>query len=251
MKGGITIKTPDEIAKIRHAAGILKIVLDKVCDAVRPGVSTADLDALAESIIRSYPGATPGFKGYHGFPASICVSVNEEVVHGIPREDMILEEGDIIGIDAGVFYDGFHTDACRTVMVGKVDPAIQHFVKTTKKALTQAVKQVRPGGHIGDISAVIQKILEDQGYSPVVECTGHGVGRNLHEPPEILNVGRRGTGPVMQPGMVLAIEPIATMGTGDIKTLQDGWTIISADGSLSAHFEHTVLVTENGHEILA
>lgn len=250
MQGGITIKTPDEIAKIRHAASILRIVLEKLAEAVKPGVSTADLDALAEKIIASYPGATPGFKGYHGFPASICTSVNEEVVHGIPRSDLILYEGDIIGIDAGVFYEGFHTDACRTMLVGKVNPTVQHFVKITKKALGQAVKQVRPGGHIGDISAVIQKIIEEQGYSPVAECTGHGVGRNLHEPPEICNVGQRGTGPIMTPGMVLAIEPIATMGTGAIDTLKDGWTVISADGSLSAHFEHTVLVTETGYEIL-
>lgn len=250
MQGGIPIKTEEEIKKMRHAADILKKVLDKLEAAVKPGISTLELDRLAERVISRYKGAKAGFKGYQGYPKSICTSLNEEVVHGIPRDDILLKEGDIVGIDAGVYFDGFHTDACRTILVGKVDPSVRHFVKTTKKALQQAVKKVRPSGHIGDISAVIQKTLVTTGYNPVVTCTGHGVGRNLHEPPEILNVGITGTGPVMEPGMVLAIEPIATMGSGEVTTLKDGWTVVSADGSLSAHFEYTVLVTEKGYEIL-
>jgi len=225
-------------------------VLDSLEKAIKPGVTTLQIDTLAEKLITEHEGCTPGFKGYHGFPNSICISVNEEVVHGIPNEHTVLQDGDIVGIDCGVYYKGFHTDACRTVLVGNVDPEIQHFVKTTKKSLDKAIKQVCSGAHVGDIGAVIQKTLEQQGYSPVVECTGHGVGRDLHEPPEIMNVGQKGTGPVLKPGMVLAIEPIATMGKRDISTLQDGWTIISNDGSLSAHFEHTVLVTKNGHEVL-
>lgn len=251
MHGVIPIKSEEEIEVMRHAGKILTETLNKLEQAVKPGVSTKELDQLAENFILSHKGATPGFKGYHGFPGSVCTSINEDVVHGVPDEDQILREGDIIGIDCGVYFKGFHTDACRTVLVGDVDPEVRHFVKITKKSLQNAAKQVRPGGHIGDISAVIQKTLGDQDYSPVVDCTGHGVGKDLHEPPEILNVGKKGTGPVIKSGMVLAIEPISTMGKGDVDTSEDGWAIITRDGSLSAHFECTVLVTENGHEILA
>lgn len=251
MHGAIPIKSDEEIEIIRHAGRILTQALDKLEAAVRPGVSTKELDQLAEDFILNHEGATPGFKGYHGFSGSICTSINEDVVHGIPSKDQILEEGDIIGIDCGVYYKGFHTDACRTFLVGDTDPEVRHFVKITKKSLQKAVKKVRSGGHIGDISAAIQETLEDHSYSPVIDCTGHGVGKDLHEPPEILNVGKKNTGPVMKTGMVLAIEPIATMGKGAVNTADDGWTIVSEDGSLSAHFEHTILVTENGHEILA
>jgi methionyl aminopeptidase len=251
MEGSISIKTPADIKSIRHAAGILREALDVLEAAAKPGVSTQDLDTVFNEFVAKYPGAKPGFKGYMGFPGSICTSINERVVHGIPRQDEKLKDGDIIGIDAGVWFEGFHTDAARTVMVGNVTPEVRHFVKTTQEALKRACKVVKPGAKVGDISAVIQKTLEDQGYSPVIECTGHGVGRNLHEPPEIMNVGKKGTGPTLKAGMVLAIEPIACMGTGDIETLKDGWTIVSSDGTLSAHFEHTVLVTEKGYEILA
>lgn len=236
---------------MRHAGQILTKTLDLMESEVRPGITTKELDQIAEKFIVSHEGAKPGFKGYHGFTGSICSSVNEEVVHGVPHPDHVLMEGDIIGIDCGVYYKGFHTDACRTILVGDVAPEIRHFVKTTKKALQNAEKQVKPGAYIGDLSSVIQKTLEDQSYSSVIECTGHGVGRDLHEPPEILNVGQKGTGPTLKPGMVLAIEPIATMGKADVDTADDGWTVLSRDGSISAHFEHTVLVTENGQEILA
>lgn len=228
---------------------ILKKVLDEMEKTVRVGISDFELDRLAEEIIRSH-GASPAFKGYRGFPATLCTSINEEVVHGIPKKNRILQDGDIIGVDCGVYFEGFYTDACRTFMVGNVAPEVQKFVKTTKKALDSAVKKARPGGHIGDISAVIQKTIENGGYSPVVECTGHGVGLNLHEPPEILNIGRKGTGPKIEAGMVFAIEPISIMGSGAVITADDNWTVISADRTLSAHFEHTVLVTKKGHEVI-
>jgi len=247
----IPIKTSAQIEAMRLGGRVLRETLQTVAAAVRPGISTGELDQIAEQAILKHPGCTPGFKGYHGFPGSLCVSVNDEVVHGIPSRERILEDGDIVGLDGGVLYQGLYTDACLTVLVGEVKPEIRHFVKTTKEALNRAVKQVRSGGRIGDISAIIQKTLEDQGYSPVVTCTGHGVGVDLHEAPEILNAGQKGTGPVMKPGMTLAIEPISAIGKGDVFTRKDGWTIVTQDHSLSAHFEHTVLVNENGAEILA
>jgi methionyl aminopeptidase len=249
--GSIPIKTPEEIEAMREGGRILREVLNKVSEAVRPGVTTSKLDELAELVISDYPGAKAGFKGYRGFPAALCTSINEEVVHGIPSEDVVLQDGDIIGIDCGVLYKGMYTDAAVTVLVGEVEPEVRYFVKTTKKALGNALKQVRPGGHIGDISAAIQKTLEDQGYDAVTQCTGHGVGKKLHEPPEILNKGKKGTGPEIKPGMTFAIEPISAMKSGKVITAPDKWTVETADGSLSAHFEHTVLVTEKGVEILA
>lgn len=249
MKGEIPIKTPEQIEFMRHGGLILKETLKIASEAVKPGISTLELDELAENYIRS-KGAEPGFKGYRSFPATLCTSVNEQVVHGIPSKDTILKDGDIIGIDCGVLYKGFYTDACLTVLVGDVDPEIKYFVKITKKALAIAIKQVRPNGHVGDISFAIQKAIESYGYSAVVECTGHGVGKNLHEPPTILNVGEKGTKEIMQPGMTFAIEPISAMGNGDVITAEDGWTVVTKDRSVSAHFEHTILVTDSGYEIL-
>ncbi|MBU1017833.1 type I methionyl aminopeptidase [Patescibacteria group bacterium] len=250
MDGTIPIKTPEQIKAMREGGLILKEALLAAEKAVQPGISTYELDQIAEKTIVSHKGAKPGFKGYRGFPATLCTSVNEEVVHGMPSRDRILKEGDIVGIDCGVYYKNLYTDACITVMVGDVLPEVRHFVKITKKALDNAVKKVRPGGYVGDISAVIQKTLEDQNYSPVIECTGHGVGENLHEPPEILNVGQKGAGPLIKAGMIFAIEPISAMEDGAVITAEDGWTVITADKSLSAHFEHTVLVTEEGCEVL-
>jgi methionyl aminopeptidase len=249
--GAIPIKTQEEIEAMRHAGEVLTKTLDKLTAAVKVGISTKELDDIAEKFIRSNPGCTPGFKGYHGFPGSLCTSINEEVVHGIPLASRILREGDIIGLDCGVYYKGLHTDACRTAIAGKATFEVKQFVKVTKEALQKAVKQVKPGGHIGDISEVIEEALLRFGYEPVVECTGHGVGHDLHEEPEILNAGDKGTGPVMKEGMVLAIEPISAMGSGEIRSSEDGWTLFTADRSLSAHFEYTVLVTEDGYEILA
>lgn len=251
MFDSIPIKTLEEFEIMREGAKVLKNVLDvELPKIIRVGISTYEIDRIAEEVIRSYAGATPGFKGYNGFPATVCASINNEVVHGIPSKKRILKDGDIIGIDCGVLFKGMNTDACRTFMIGDVDYEVRHFVKTTKKALEQSIKQVIPGNHIGDISAVIQKVLMDQNYAPVIDCTGHGVGRNLHEAPEILNVGQKGTGPIIKAGMAFAIEPISTLGTGEVITGPDGWTIVSKDNTLSAHFEHTVLVTENGPEII-
>ena len=251
-RGKIIIKTSEEIEAMRHAGKILTETLDLLEKSVKIGMSTLELDQIAETFIRSHTGCRPGFKGYRGFTGSICTSINQEAVHGIPSSQRILKKGDVLGIDAGVFYKGLHTDACRTVILGEeVSPEIKNFVKVTKEALQRGVKQVQPGGHIGDISATIQETLERYDYGIVKECTGHGVGHNLHEPPEIMNVGQKGMGPIMLPGMVLAIEPISAMGQGTILTAKDGWTLYTKDGSLSAHFEATVLVTEMGYEILA
>ena len=236
---------------MRHAGMILTKTLDLLEKSVKAGMSTKELDLMAENFILSHEGCTPGFKGYRGFTGSICTSLNEEAVHGIPSEKRIIKEGDIIGIDCGVYYKGLHTDACRTVIIGEVAPEVRNFVKVTKESLQRGVKQIKPGGRIGDISAAIQETLERYDYGIVIDCTGHGVGHNLHEPPEIMNAGEKGTGEVMQPGMVLAIEPISAMGDGDIETADDDWTLYTVDGSLSAHFEQTVLVTETGYEILA
>lgn len=251
MNNLIPIKTPEQIEIMRQGGAILKKTLELVSKSIKPGVSTFELDQTAEKFITSYNGAKPGFKGYRGFPAALCTSVNEQVVHGMPDKNVVLQEGDIIGIDCGVLYKDFYTDACITVLVGEVAPEVRHFVKTTKKALYQAIKQVRPNRRIGDISAAIQKTLEDQGYSPITECTGHGVGKDLHEPPEILNIGKKGTGSLIRPGMTFAIEPISAIGSGKVITASDGWTVETEDKSFSAHFEHTVLVTDDGYEILA
>ena len=236
---------------MRAGGRVLQEALKAAADAVRPGVSTWELDQITEKTILAHPGFAPGFKGFQGFPASLCVSINDEVVHGIPQKSRLLRDGDIIGLDCGVLYKGLFTDMAVTVMVGAVAPEVRHFVKTTQKALHSALKVVRDGVYVGDISAVIQKTLEDQGYSPVITCTGHGVGIDLHEPPEILNAGRKGTGPILKAGMALAIEPISALGKGGVYTTNDQWTIKTVDKSLSAHFEHTILVTEKGYEILA
>ena len=245
----ISIKTPQEIELMRQSGKILLHVLQEMEKQVRPGISTKELDTIAEEIIRS-SGAVPTFKGYHGFPGTLCTSINDQVVHGIPSDDEVLKEGDIIGVDCGVTYKGLITDACRTFIAGDVSPEVRHFVDITKKSLENAIQMVKPGGFIGDISYEIQRTLEEYGYSPVIECTGHGVGKELHEAPEILNVGKSGTGPEIHTGMTFAIEPISTMKSGEIMTLPDKWTIVTRDGSLSAHFEHTVAVTGKGMEII-
>lgn len=246
----IPIKTTAEIKSMRIAGRILSETLQLLKKEAKAGMSTQELDLIAENFILSHEGAKPGFKGYNGFPSSICTSINEEVVHGMPSQKRILKEGDIIGLDCGVLYGGMHTDACITIGIGEIKPEINHFLKTTKKALSKAIKLIKSGTHVGDLSAIIQKTLEQQGYEPVIECTGHGVGKSLHEPPEILNAGKKGTGPKLKAGMTIAVEPISAINNGQVTTASDGWTVVTADKSLSAHFEHTILVTENGHEIL-
>jgi len=246
----ITIKTPEEQNLMREGGKILSACLDHVTKLIKPGISTLEIDRAAEAFIRSFPGATPAFKGYKGFPGTLCMSINEEVVHGIPSDKKILRDGDIVGVDSGVLFGGLYTDAARTAAVGKCSSQSLRLIEATERALSECLSAVKPGNRIGDISAIIEKVLRSYGFSPVVRCTGHGVGRRLHEPPDILNAGIAGTGPLIKPGMTLAIEPISSMGSGRIKTAKDGWTVITEERLPSAHFEVTVLVTEKGFEVI-
>lgn len=247
----IPIKTASEITAQREGGKILAEILRLVGAKAVVGVSTGELDAFARELAKKYK-VEPSFLGYGNppFPAMLCTSINDEVVHGIPRSNCILRDGDLVKIDCGVFHKGLHTDSCITVMVGKVTPNEDFFVKTMKKALEKGIKTISDGVPLGDVSNAIQKTVEQAGFSVVRDCTGHGVGRKLHEPPQILNYGKRGTPPILRAGMVLAIEPIGNMGRFEIEDLDDGWTIVTKDGSKSAQWEHTVLVTENGSEIL-
>lgn len=240
----------DQITHMRRAGDILRRCLQETSAAVRPGMTTADLDRIAEEFIVSHPGATPAFKGFHGFPATICASVNDECVHGIPGS-RVLNEGDIVSIDCGVIMGGMYTDACVTVPVGEVPEEVRLFLERSKAALDAAVAIIGPGTRVGDISATVQAAVEKYGYSPAKGLTGHGLGSTLHQFPDIPNVGRKGTGAALPKNVVIAVEPIVNMGGGSIKDGDDGWTITTADGSLSSHFEHTILLTDKGHEILA
>jgi methionyl aminopeptidase len=216
---------------------------------VAPGVTTAELDGLARERARA-AGAVPAFLGYHGFPAALCISVNDEVVHGIPSEQRVLREGDVVGLDFGVVLDGWYGDSARTVPVGRVSPEAARLLEVTEGALAHAIEAARPGGRLGDLGAAVQAFVEPRGFSVVRDFVGHGIGRQLHEPPAIPNVGTAGSGPVLRAGMVLAIEPMVNAGGHEVATLDDGWTAVTHDGSLSAHFEHTIAVTEEGPEIL-
>ena len=246
----IILKSPDEVAKMRVAGGIVAETIDTVLAAVEPGVSTADLDVVAEAFIRERE-ATPSFKGYRGFPASICASLNEEVVHGIPSPKRILKEGDVLSLDFGAIWDGYHADSAVTVFVGEPPSAeAEKLVRVTEEALEAGLSQIRPGGRLSDISHAVQQVVEGAGFSVVREYVGHGVGRSLHEDPQIPNYGLPGRGPELRPGLVVAIEPMVTMGDWKTRVLADDWTVVTADGSLAAHFEHTIAVTEDGREVL-
>jgi methionyl aminopeptidase len=246
----IILKSPDEVAKMRVAGGIVAATIDTVLGAVRPGVSTADLDDVAEAFIRERK-ATPSFKGYRGFPASICASLNDEVVHGIPSPKRILKEGDVLSLDFGAIWEGYHADSAVTVFVGEPPSAeAEKLVRVTEDALEAGISQIRPGGRLLDISHAVQQVVEGAGFSVVREYVGHGIGRNLHEDPQIPNYGLPGRGPELRPGLVVAVEPMVTMGDWRTKVLADDWTVVTADGSLAAHFEHTIAVTEGGHEVL-
>ncbi len=249
---GIRLKSPEEIAIMRQAGRINALALRAVREAIRPGVSTAELDAIAEEVIRRH-GARPAFKGYPGpypFPATITVSINEELVHGIPREDRIIQEGDLVSIDCGTVYRGFVADAAFTVGVGAISPLAQKLLRVTEEALNIGIRMARPGKRTGDISAAIQEYVETHGFHVTREYTGHGIGRWMHEDPAVPNYGEPGTGELLRPGMVLALEPMVLVGTPETRVLEDQWTVVSADGSLTAHFEHTVAVTEFGPQIL-
>lgn len=245
----IELKSSEEIAKMLASGKIVSQVLKAMQEEAVAGVSTWRLDQIAEEIIRS-AGAVPSFLGYGGFPGSICASVNEEVVHGIPSKERILKEGDIVGIDVGAYLNGFHADAALTVPVGKVSGEAKRLLGTTKKALHKAIELIKPGIHLGDVSHAVETYAAEGKLGIVRDYCGHGVGRRLHEDPCVLNFGRKGTGPILKAGMVLAIEPMLNLGGDEVEVLDNDWTVVTKDGSLSAHFEHTVAVTENGHLIL-
>lgn len=243
------LKSADDLARMRDAGRVVRTVLDEVAGAAVAGVSTAELDRLAEARTREL-GAVPAFKGYLGYPASVCISVNDEVVHGIPSEKRILRDGDLVGLDFGAVLGGFHGDAAETVLVGQGSPEAIRLVAATRAALAAGVAAALPGGRIGDIGAAVQRAAESAGFAIVRDFVGHGIGRKLHEPPQVPNFGQPGTGAWLRPGLVLAIEPMVNAGLPGVRTLEDGWTAVTEDGSLSAHFEHTVAVTEAGPEIL-
>jgi methionyl aminopeptidase len=244
----IVKKTPEEIEAMARSGAILARCLQMLRAKARAGVTTGDLDEAAERFIRSQ-GAEPAFKGYRGFPGSICASPNSMIVHGIPGSYK-LQRGDILSIDVGVVLDGWVSDAAVTVPIGPVSPIATRLIQTTREALFEAVEQVRPGNHLGDISAAVQRKVEAEGFAVVRSLVGHGVGREMHEDPQIPNHGEPGTGPELEEGMVLAIEPMTTAGEDDIRVGSDNWSVYSSDGSLACHFEHTVAVTAEGPRIL-
>jgi len=248
----VVIKSPEEIAIMRQAGRINALALEAVRRAIRPGVTTAELDAIAEEVIRSH-GGVPAFKGYPGpypYPATITASINEELVHGIPSPKRVLREGDIVSIDCGTIYKGFVADSAFTVGVGEISPEAQRLLEVTEQALYAGIAQMRPGRRVGDVSAAIQHYVESRGYHVTREYTGHGVGREMHEGPMVPNYGTPGRGLVLRPGMTIALEPMVLVGTPKTRVLEDQWTVASADGSLTAHFEHSVAVTEGEPLIL-
>ncbi len=244
----IVLKSPAELAVMRRACQVAALALQNVAQSVRPGITTRELDRIAEERIRDQ-GGVPSFLGYRGFPASLCVSVNDEVVHGIPGRRR-LKEGEIVSLDLGAIVDGFHGDLAVTVPVGDISEALAHLLRVTQEALEEGIRTVRPGGRLGDVSAAIQRHAERHGFSVVREFAGHGVGRRLHEEPQVPNFGRPGDGVVLQQGMTLAIEPMVNMGTSEVVVDPDGWTVRTRDRKPSAHFEHTVAVTERGADVL-
>ncbi len=246
---GVEIKTPEQLDAMRRAGLVVGLTLEVLHDAVRPGVSTAELDALAEDSIRSR-GATPSFLGYHGFPASICVSVNDEVVHGIPG-DRIIADGDVVSIDCGAIVDGWHGDAAFTVGVGELSAEVRHLLEVTEASLWRGIAAARIGGRVTDISHAVESFVRAQGDFGILEdYTGHGIGTAMHQPPNVPNYGRAGRGPKLTPGLALAVEPMVTLGTHDTILLEDDWTVVTEDGSLAAHFEHTFALTPDGLWVL-
>jgi methionyl aminopeptidase len=242
----ITIKSPREIETMAAAGRVVAETLALVARTVRPGISTEELDRIAEGFIRSHPGAKPSFKGLYDFPATLCTSINQEVVHGIPSAKRVLQPGDLLSVDVGVWLDGLHADAAATFPVGKVSPDAERLLAVTRQALTAGVAEARAGNHVGDIGHAVQQVAEGAGYSVVRELVGHGIGSSFHEDPQVPNYGKPRRGPRLMPGMTIAIEPMVNAGAAEIRTLEDKWTVVTEDGSLSAHFEHTVAIGENG-----
>ncbi len=247
-EAGIILKSPRELEQMREASWVAAVVLEEVAKKVRPGVTTAELDDVAVSEVRKR-GAVASFKGYRGFPASICTSVNEEVVHGIPG-NRVLKEGDIISLDFGAQLNGFHGDAAMTMGVGRIGSEAQKIIDAARGALEAGIAAARIGARLGDVSAAIQSHAEARGFSVVREYVGHGIGRQLHEDPQVPNFGIAGEGPVLQKGMTMALEPMLNAGVWRTRVAEDKWTVITADGKLSAHFEHTIAIDDNGPEIL-
>jgi len=243
------LKTPADVKKIREGGKLLASIVQKVASAAEPGISTAELNALAEKLI-SEVGGTPSFKGFHGYPAAACISINEELVHGIPRADKKVRSGDIVSVDIGLKFKGRFTDMAVTVPVGKVDKKTKQLIKITKRALEVAIQETRPNKTLGDVGHAIQHFIEAKGYGVVRSLVGHGVGFEVHEEPRVPNFGQRGEGELLVEGMVLAYEPMVTIGSHEVITEKDEWTIRTNDKSLSAHFEHTIAVTKKGCIIL-
>lgn len=245
----VALKSDREISQMRKSCAIVAQILEEMAQMAKPGISTGELDRFAELRTKEL-GAKPAFKGYHGFPASVCISVNDEVVHGIPSMKRMLKEGDIVGLDFGVICDGWYGDSARTVAIGKITPEAQQLLDVTRECLNRGIEQCHEGNKVFDIGHAIQNYVEGFGYSVVREFVGHGIGRALHEDPQVPNFGPKGKGMQLKAGMVLAIEPMINAGSHEVKVLSDGWTAVTVDRSLSAHFEHTVAITPKGPEIL-
>ena len=245
----ILLKSPRELALMRKAGYVLAEVTERLTAWVGPGLSTQEIDEEVEDFIRAR-GAAPAFKGYRGFPATICVSINDEVVHGIPSPRRRLKEGDIVGLDLGCIVEGYYADCALTLAVGEVAPRVRELLDVTRDSLARAVAACWPGRRLSDVSHAVQQHVEAHGFAVVRQFVGHGIGRDLHEDPQVPNFGEPGRGPQLKPGMVLAIEPMVTMGSWEVRVLEDRWTAVTVDGSLAAHFEHTVAVTADGPEIL-
>lgn len=244
----ISIKTPEEIKIMAEGGKILAEIIKELERQVKPGIATRELNRVAETLILK-SGGKPSFKNYKGFPAALCVSINEEIVHGIPSS-RILKEGDIISLDLGICHKGYHTDMAITLPVGKVSPEVQRLIRATKKTLKRGIKKIRPGNTFGDIGNTIQRYVEGQGFNVVRDLCGHGIGKKIHEEPQVLNYGKRKTGPEIKEGMVFCLEPMVTAGEWHLKKSKDGYGFETKDGSLSAHFEHTLAVTKKGTEVL-
>lgn len=246
----IQLKSQREIEIMARGGKILADTVKLMERSVQPGMTTADLDAIADEFIRSHPGAKPSFKGLYNFPASICSSINNEIVHGIPSKKRVLYEGDVVSIDVGVFYEGYHTDSATTVAVGSVNDESRHLLQVTRDALDAGVAVARTGNHLGDIGAAIQAVVEAAGFSVVRDLVGHGIGTGFHEEPQVPNYGKPSRGIRLVPGLTIAIEPMVNVGKPGIRTMPDKWTVVTVDGKRSAHFEHTVAITEDGPRVL-
>ncbi|MBO5199491.1 MAG: type I methionyl aminopeptidase [Lachnospiraceae bacterium] len=246
----VSVKSESEIELMREAGHILAIVHEELAAMIKPGISTYDIDKRGYEVIKSY-GCIPSFLNYNGYPASICVSVNDEVVHGIPSKTRILKDGDIVSLDAGVIYKGWQSDSARTVAVGEISPEAKRLIEVTKQSFFEGIRYAREGFHLNDVSTAIQNYVEANGYSVVRDLVGHGIGRELHEDPQVPNFRQRRRGIKLQAGMTLAIEPMVNAGRYDVRWLDDDWTVVTEDGSLSAHYENTVLITKGEPELLS